>query len=227
MARKTERFVAYYRVSTQKQGRSGLGLEAQEAAVAGFLASRPHARLVDHFTEVESGKRDDRPALAQAMERARLTDSRLLVAKLDRLSRDAAFLLNLQKSGVRFTVADTPEATELTIGLLAVIAQHEAALISQRTKDALQAAKARGVKMGNPKGAAHIAGKYLDRAHAGNRRKAQQRAEALRATIEAIRAEGVMSGNGIAKRLNEAEIATSRGTRWSARTVLDLLARLA
>lgn len=223
------KFVAYYRVSTDKQGKSGLGLEAQEAAVVAFIASKgENARLLASFVEIESGKRsDNRPQLKLAMERARLTGATLLIAKLDRLSRDAHFLLGLQKAGVKFVAVDMPEANELVVGLMALIAQAERQMISARTKAALAAAKARGVKLGNPRGAAHLRGLGNPAGVAALKRGAMTRAEGLRATIEAIRAEGVVSANGIAGRLNEREIATPRGGRWSARTVSDVLARLA
>jgi DNA invertase Pin-like site-specific DNA recombinase len=223
------KFVAYYRVSTDKQGKSGLGLEAQEAAVVAFIASKGEdARLLASFVEIESGKRsDNRPQLKLAMEQARLTGATLLIAKLDRLSRDAHFLLGLQKAGVKFVAVDMPEANELVVGLMALIAQAERQMISARTKAALAAAKARGVKLGNPRGAAHLRGLGNPAGVAALKRGAMTRAEGLRATIEAIRAEGVVSANGIAGRLNEREIATPRGGRWSARTVSDVLARLA
>ena len=223
------KFVAYYRVSTAAQGKSGLGLEAQEAAVVAFIASKGEdARLLASFVEIESGKRsDNRPQLALAMEHARLTGGTLLIAKLDRLSRDAHFLLGLQKAGVKFVAVDMPEANELVVGLMALIAQAERQMISARTKAALAAAKARGVKLGNPRGAAHLRGLGNPAGVAALKRGAMTRAEGLRATIEAIRAEGVVSANGIAGRLNEREIATPRGGRWSARTVSDVLARLA
>jgi DNA invertase Pin-like site-specific DNA recombinase len=223
------KFVAYYRVSTDKQGKSGLGLEAQEAAVVAFIASKDEdARLLASFVEIESGKRsDNRPQLKLAMEQARLTGATLLIAKLDRLSRDAHFLLGLQKAGVKFVAVDMPEANELVVGLMALIAQAERQMISARTKAALAAAKARGVKLGNPRGAAHLRGLGNPAGVAALKRGAMVRAEGLRATIEAIRAEGVISANGIAGRLNEREIATPRGGRWSARTVSDVLARLA
>jgi DNA invertase Pin-like site-specific DNA recombinase len=221
------KYVAYYRVSTQAQGRSGLGLEAQEAAVVSFVASKGgDARLLASFSEIESGKRSDRPQLALAMEQARLTGATLLIAKLDRLSRDAHFLLGLQKAGVKFVAADMPEANELVVGLMAVIAQAERQMISARTKAALAAAKARGVKLGNPKGAAHLRGLGSAAGVAELKRGAQERAEGLRATIAAVRAEGLTSANGLAARLNEREIATPRGGRWSARTISDVLARL-
>ncbi len=155
------KFVAYYRVSTDKQGKSGLGLEAQEAAVVAFIASKGEdARLLASFVEIESGKRsDNRPQLKLAMEQARLTGATLLIAKMDRLSRDAHFLLGLQKAGVKFVAADMPEANELVVGIMAMIAQAERQMISARTKAALAAAKARGVKLGNPRGAAHLRGR--------------------------------------------------------------------
>src|SRR5271157_1043391 len=145
-----QNYVGYYRVSTEKQGKSGLGLEAQQTAVEGFIASRgADAKLIASYVEVESGKRsDNRPELTKAMEHARLTGATLLIAKLDRLSRDAHFLLGLQKAGVRFVAADMPEANEMVVGIMAVVAQAERKMISARTKAALAAVKARGVKLG-------------------------------------------------------------------------------
>src|SRR5215207_5058697 len=141
------RYVSYLRVSTDRQGRSGLGLEAQRKAVADFL-NGGRWDLIAEFVEVESGKRDDRPKLAEALALCRLHNATLVIAKLDRLSRDAAFLLNLQKAGVRFVAADMPEANELVVGIMAVVAQAERKMISARTKAALAAAKARGVRLG-------------------------------------------------------------------------------
>src|SRR3954462_2324050 len=138
------RYVSYLRVSTDGQGHSGLGLEGQRAAVAGFIAGRA---LLSEHVEVESGADDDRPQLARALDACRLTGATLLVAKLDRLSRDAAFLLGLQKAGVPMVFADMPHANGFMIGVMAMLAQHERELISQRTKAALQAAKARGQKL--------------------------------------------------------------------------------
>src|SRR5215213_6425076 len=143
-------FVSYLRVSTDRQGRSGLGLEAQRKAVDDFL-NGGQWELIAEFVEVESGKRDDRPKLAEALALCRLHSAILVIAKLDRLSRDAAFLLGLQKAGVRFVAADMPEANELVVGILAVVAQAERKMISARTKAALAAAKARGVRLGKPK----------------------------------------------------------------------------
>jgi len=126
------KFVAYLRVSTARQGHSGLGLEAQRAAVAGFL-SRANLRLMAELVEVESGCRDDRPKLAEALTACRLHNATLIIAKLDRLSRDAHFLLGLQKAGVQFVAADMPEANEMVVGLMAVVAQAERKMISDRT----------------------------------------------------------------------------------------------
>lgn len=142
------RFVSYLRCSTERQGRSGLGMEAQRAAVLGYLNGGNWELAAEH-REVESGKEAaNRPALAAALRDCELLGATLVIAKLDRLSRNAAFLMTLQDSGVAFVCADMPQANRLTIGLLAVVAQHEREMISQRTKDALAAAKARGVKLG-------------------------------------------------------------------------------
>lgn len=141
------RWIAYYRVSTAQQGRSGLGLEAQREAVRQFLNGGRWSLTAEH-TEIESGKTDNRPELAKALHTCRLTGATLVIAKLDRLSRDAAFLMNLEKSGVEFVAADMPHANRLTIGIMALVAQEEREAISARTKAALAAAKARGVKLG-------------------------------------------------------------------------------
>ncbi|WP_287833263.1 recombinase family protein, partial [Acidiphilium sp.] len=135
-----ERFVAYLRVSTARQGQSGLGLEAQRSAIAGYLSAAAR-ELLDEFVEVESGKNADRPQLAAAFQACRLTGARLLIAKLDRLSRDAGFLLGLEKAGVEFVAVDMPHANRLTIGIMAVVADEERRMISARTKAALAAAK--------------------------------------------------------------------------------------
>jgi DNA invertase Pin-like site-specific DNA recombinase len=145
------RFVAYYRVSTAQQGRSGLGLEAQREAVRSFLVGNG-GELAQAFTEVESGKNGDRPELARALEVCHLTGMVLVIAKLDRLSRDAHFLLGLEKAGVEFVAADMPNANRLTVRLMAVIAQEEREMISARTKAALAAVKARGKKLGGNRG---------------------------------------------------------------------------
>ena len=146
------RFIAYERVSTARQGVSGLGLEAQRRSIDAFAASR-NAEVLARFTEVESGRNPDRPELAKALHLSKITGATLVIAKLDRLSRNAAFLLTLRDSGVRFLAVDLPEANDLTVGIMALVAQAEREAISRRTKEALAVAKARGVKLGNPNGA--------------------------------------------------------------------------
>jgi DNA invertase Pin-like site-specific DNA recombinase len=146
-------FVAYYRVSTDKQGRSGLGLEAQREAVAEFIRLH-NGELLGEFEEVESGRKveTERPALANALQACRAYRAKLLVAKLDRLARNAAFLHRLRESGIRFTCCDMPDANELTVGILALVAEDEARRISERTKAALAAAKRRGTVLGGYRG---------------------------------------------------------------------------
>src|SRR5262245_21085937 len=148
MTKAAIKFVAYLRVSTDRQGKSGLGLEAQREAVQRFIQARGGVIVAREYVEVESGKRNDRPKLAQALKQCRLTGATLVVAKLDRLSRNAAFLLTLRDSGVDFVAADLPEANTMTVGVMAIVAQHEREAISARTKAALAAARARGIKLG-------------------------------------------------------------------------------
>jgi DNA invertase Pin-like site-specific DNA recombinase len=220
--------VAYYRVSTAGQGRSGLGLEAQQAAVEALCASSGWTIIAPPFVEIESGKRNDRPELAKAIERCKVTGARLVIAKLDRLSRNAAFLMGLKDSGVDFVAADMPNANSLTVGVMALVAQQEAEAISQRTKDALQAAKARGTKLGNPNGAAALirAGKGNAAGVAAIQDKAKIHAERLRPLVQQLRAKGCTSLGSIAKALNGEGVLTPRGAKWHASSVRNLLARL-
>jgi DNA invertase Pin-like site-specific DNA recombinase len=222
-----ERFVAYERVSTARQGASGLGLAAQRAAIDDLAASRS-AGVIARFTEVESGKRTDRPELGKALHLARVTGATLLIAKLDRLSRNAAFLLTLRDSGVRFLAADMPEANDLTVGIMALVAEQEREAISRRTREALAAARARGVQLGNPNGAAALrrAGQGGAPLRAAVGRNADRHAEDLRAVVEDIRASGATSLRAIAEELNLRGILTRRGGRWHVSTVLNLLRRL-
>ena len=147
-----QRIIAYERVSTARQEASGLGHEAQRQSIDAFAHTR-NAEILARFTEVESGKRADRPELAKALHLSKITGATLVIAKLDRLSRNAAFLLTLRDSGVRFLAVDLPEANDLTIGIMALVAQAEREAISRRTREALAVAKARGVRLGNPNGA--------------------------------------------------------------------------
>jgi DNA invertase Pin-like site-specific DNA recombinase len=143
-------YIAYYRVSTSKQGQSGLGLEAQKQIVKTYIEHDKERRVIMSFQDIESGKKNTRPQLMKAIEACKKFNCTLLIAKLDRLSRNASFILTLRDNAIKFQALDIPEANTLTIGIFATIAQHERELISQRTKDALKALKARGVKLGRP-----------------------------------------------------------------------------
>jgi len=216
-------YVAYCRVSTDKQGRSGLGLEAQQAAIAAFL--KPEDELLQPpYVEVESGKRSDRPKLQEAIERCRRTGATLLIAKLDRLSRDAHFLLGLQKAGVDFVACDMPHADKFTVGLMALLAQREREVISERTKAALAAAKARGQKLGGDRGYRPSAPPDHTKATEVRARKADHAAHAVLPLIRRLQQE-VGTLNGIASRLNEMGHVTPRGGRWTATSVKRALAR--
>jgi DNA invertase Pin-like site-specific DNA recombinase len=218
------RFVAYYRVSTARQGRSGLGLEAQRAAVRDHL-SGDSWRLVAEFTEVESGKRSDRPKLAEALKACRLKGAKLIIAKLDRLARNVSFISNLMESRVEFEAVDFPQANRLTIHILAAIAEHEGKLISDRTRSALAAAKARGKRLGGFRGRP---GTAADCAKARQIRSASANARAadLAPVIDDIRATGAESFNEIAGELNARDISAPRGGQWSAAQARLLVRRL-
>ena len=222
------KFVSYLRVSTDRQGRSGLGLEAQRKAVADYL-NGGNWELIAEFVEVETGKRDDRPKLREALHRAKVTGATLVIAKLDRLSRNLAFIAALQDSGAKFVAADMPEANETMIQFMAVIAQHERKMISTRTKAALAAARARGKRLGNPNLVALQAvgaGKPGWTAGAdSNRASADRFARDVLPVVEAVRADGITSLAGIAGALNGRGILTARGGRWYATTVRNLLKR--
>jgi DNA invertase Pin-like site-specific DNA recombinase len=222
--------VAYYRVSTPKQGESGLGLDAQRTAVEAFCASRGFTLIAPPFQEVESGKRDDRPELMKALERCKITGATLIVAKLDRLSRNVAFLATLQDSSVKFIAVDMPEANELTVHIMAAVAQQERKAISTRTKEALAAAKARGTRLGNPNGAAALqrfgAGKASPLGTAAIKAKADEHAQRLRPIVEQIRKAGHVSLPSIANALNAEGILTPRGRQWHPSSVSNLLVRL-
>jgi DNA invertase Pin-like site-specific DNA recombinase len=219
------KFVSYLRVSTARQGRSGLGLEAQRRAVEDFL-NGGRWTLVREFVEVESGKHNDRPKLADALHLCRITGAKLVIAKLDRLSRDAHFLLGLQKAGVPFVAADMPEANELVVGVMAVVAQAERKMISERTKAALAAAKRRGVRLGNPNGAKHLRKLGNDAAVDAVRQNAGYHAESLRPLLAEIVATGITAPADIADELNNRGILTPRNARWHRTSVRRLMERL-
>lgn len=216
------KFIAYYRVSTQKQGRSGLGLEAQRSAVEQFI-NAGGGEIIDTFTEIMSGRISDRPQLEAALRKCRLTGSTLLVAKLDRLSRSASFLLRLRDSGVDFVCADMPEANRLTVGIMANMAEYEAEMISLRTKAAMTAAKERGVKMGNPR-LDEVRPTDTTAARRAHQRAAQARNAELMEIIEEMEGEAGrgLSSREIAARLNEAGITTARGKPFSHVQVLRI-----
>ena len=218
------RFVAYYRVSTAQQGASGLGLEAQREAVLRHAAAAG-GKVVAIFEEVESGKRNDRPQIAAALRACRLRRATLVIAKLDRLARNVAFISSLMESGVDFVACDNPHATRLTIHILAAVAEHEREMISQRTKAALATAKARGVRLGNPQI------KPGDRAATRAARRARSAAAAAHAAdvmpyIEAAIKAGCRSNGELAAALTARGIETPAGGReWSRAQVARIRAR--
>ncbi len=212
-------FITYLRVSTDRQGKSGLGLDAQRSAVLDFINGGA-ANLIAEFTETESGKRNDRPELAEALAVCKKDKAKLVIAKLDRLARNVAFISNLMESGVDFVAVDMPDANRLTVHILAAVAEHEREMISQRTRDALQAAKARGVKLGSPD-----PGKGSAIGVAANKEKADRFAANVVPIIREIEASGVTSNLGIAKALNARGIPTARGGQWYDSTVKNALAR--
>jgi len=214
------KFVAYFRVSTDKQGKSGLGLDAQRHAVLQFLDGGSWS-LIGEFTEIESGKRNERPELEKALAVCKRHKAKLVIAKLDRLSRNLAFIATLMDSGVEFVAVDNPHANKLTVHIRAAVAQHEREMIAQRTKDALQAAKARGVVLGNPKLDA-----VRDRAVASVRADADRFAKNVAPIIHEIQSSGVASHCAVARSLNARGVATARGGQWTAVQVGSILRRV-
>jgi DNA invertase Pin-like site-specific DNA recombinase len=219
------KFVVYLRVSTARQGQSGLGLEAQRDAVARFTAG---GRIVAEFVEVESGKRNDRPEIAKAFALCRVHGAKLVIAKLDRLARNVAFIANLMEADVDFIAVDMPQANKLTVHILAAMAEHEREMISARTKAALAAAKARGTKLGGPiKLTAAVAEQGRIKGRAVRSELASRRATDLTPILFAIRAEGFHSARALASELNNRGIPTpGRHGNWQATTVQRVLTRL-
>lgn len=218
-------FVAYLRVSTAQQGRSGLGLEAQSAAVIQFVSGRGGELIAPNFVEVESGNKNARPELEKALKQCRLTGATLVVAKLDRLSRNAAFLMTLRDSGIQFVAADLPEANTMTVGVMAVVAQHEREAISARTRAALAAAKTNGRSLGGRRKGAPDISQYRQSALATLRTKADERAELRREALERALAESTTL-SGIATSLNYQRVTTSRGKGWTPIAASRLMKRL-
>jgi hypothetical protein len=236
----TVSFVGYLRVSTERQGQSGLGIEAQRRAVAEHVNG--HGKLLAEYVEVESGGRSDRPQLAAAMAHAKATGAKLVVAKLDRLARNVAFLSALMASGVDFVAADMPMANKLTVHILAAVAEAEREAISTRTKAAMAVVRdtidkegawtsrrsGRVIaRLGNPNGAAALIGRRGSQANAvaGLVRKADRHAERVLPMVEQIRAAGVTTLAGIARELTERGVLTAAGGQWDATRVRRLLAR--
>ena len=221
------RFISYLRVSTARQGASGLGLEAQREAVSRYL-NGGHWQLVQEIVEIESGKRNDRPAIAEALRLCRLHKATLVIAKLDRLARNVHFISSLMESGVEFIACDFPEANRLTVHILAAVAEHEAAMISARTKAALAAAKARGVALGGlrgrPERMAGMAAKGTRASATVRQETASKRRADLLPVIEELKAKGAVSLRAIANGLNDSGLTTARGGQWSSTQVIRVLA---
>jgi DNA invertase Pin-like site-specific DNA recombinase len=217
-------FVSCPRVSTTAQGVSGLGLEAQRQAVAAHVAG---GRLLAEYLEVESGRKNDRPQLRAALAHAEATGATLIIAKLDRLACNVAFIASLMEAGVDFIAADLPSASRLTIHILAAVAEHEREMISARTKAALAATKTRGVKFGNPNGARPLAAARKGNIAALAALAASATTHRARALliIAATRSAGVISPNAIARELERRGILTLRGGRWRRDTVRAMLGR--
>jgi DNA invertase Pin-like site-specific DNA recombinase len=220
-ARAARRFVAYYRVSTDRQGRSGLGLEAQQKAVRDYLNGGAW-ELLEECVEVESGKNADRPELARALDACRKHRAKLVIAKLDRLSRNLAFIATLMESGVEFVAVDNPHASKLTLHILAAVAEHEREAISERTKAALAAAKARGTRLGTPDPAGAV-----KRMRAALISKTVLFAANVLPIIREVQAGRHVSHNAIARQLNARKVATARGGRWTHVQVRQILERAA
>ncbi len=217
-----ERFVGYFRVSTDKQGRSGLGLEAQQEAVSHFVHARS-STLISEIIEVESGTHASRPMLAEALRLCRVHRATLLIAKLDRLARNVAFISNLMESGVEFEAVDFPSANRLTIHILSAVAEHEAGMIRERTRSALAAAKKRGVKLGGDRGnLPAVALKGSLKSAEVRRSKAIARAKDLEPLVLDLRERG-LSYRHIADELNTRSIATPRGGDWGPSQVHRLI----
>jgi DNA invertase Pin-like site-specific DNA recombinase len=218
------KWISYLRVSTARQGKSGLGIEAQRHAVAEFL-NGGNWTMIKEFVEVETGKRADRPKLAEAIQACRIYGARLVIAKLDRLARNAVFLLGVRDAGIDFVCADMPSANRLTVGIMAMVAEDEAQRISDRTKAALAAAKKRGTVLGGYRG---VTPSSKDRAKAVEALQARANAKAadLAPVIAELQAAGRTSLRAIAAGLNEAGIPTARGGEWSSVQVMRLLERL-
>jgi DNA invertase Pin-like site-specific DNA recombinase len=217
------KFVSYLRVSTKRQGQSGLGLAAQRDCISAYVQS-VEGKQVAEYTEIESGKRKDRPELAKALASCRIHGAVLIVAKLDRLARNNAFVANLLESGCEFVAADFPQANRMMLQLMSVIAEYEAKLISDRTRAALAQAAKRGVQVGGyADNCAEIARKGNKASAQVRSAGAQQRAKDLAPVIAELRSTGATSLAQIAEGLNSKGICTARGSQWSPAQVYRVL----
>ncbi len=219
-----KRYIAYYRVSTQKQGADGLGISAQQTTVREWLKSHGGV-LLEEFTEVESGRKVNRVELQKAITDCQLKKATLIIAKIDRLSRNATFMFQLQDSKLDIVACDCPEMDKFTVRLLAVFAEREAELISQRTKAALAEKKAQGVKLGGWRGCA-VCEKAVQSAVQSRIAKADDYAEKIAGKLHRAQNEG-LSLNAIARRMIAEGVRTPRGgINWTARTVKNVLDRM-
>ena len=221
----TGNFIAYFRVSTDRQGQSGLGLEAQRKAVMDYL-NGGNWKLVAEYTEVESGKRNDRPELADALVACRRQKAKLVIAKFDRLARNVHFISGLMESGVDFVAPDMPEANKLTVHIMAAMAEYEREQISDRTKKALAAAKARGKKLGWSMPSRRQ--EQLEASRKGVKSmiaRADRFAENTLPIIREIQAAGISTLQGVAEALNARGVRTARDKKWFPATVKKILTR--
>ncbi len=216
------KYISYYRVSSIKQGNSGLGLEAQKSAVGQFLKNDD--ALIAEYQEIESGKLDVRPQLSKAIEHCKTTNATLLIAKLDRLSRNVKFIYMLKESNINFICADMPDANSLTIGILAVLAQEERELISKRAKLALAELRKKGVKLGSPQNLTDNARKKGTQTLINNALNNPQNKMATLAIVS-MRDNEKLSYREIARQLNQNGYKTRRGKEFSASQVLILYDR--
>ena len=214
-------YIAYYRVSTKAQGKSGLGLDAQREAVRAYINGNGN-RVLAEYVEVESGARNDRPELTRALAQCALLGATLVIAKLDRLSRNVRFIAALMDSGVDFVAVDFPQANRLTVHILAAVAEHEREMISQRTKAALAAAKARGVKLGTNNLTDDARAKGRKASALATAKRARERAALVIPTIRDLQAGGA-SLNKVAAALNSKGVPSPRGGRWYPSSVSNAL----
>lgn len=218
LAAMSKKAIAYYRVSTERQGASGLGMEAQQESVSAFITKQGF-QIIKVFTEIESGNKNKRPQLLAALQQCKKEKATLIIAKLDRLGRNVAFIANLMESRVDFVAVDNPEAKPLILHILAAFAQHEREQISIRTKDALKAAKRRGVPLGQY-------GKQV--LSKQNKKAAEDYAQVLKPIIDEMQTKGITTVRGITAEMNRRKVPTYRneGQKWHVPGVHSLLKRL-